>query len=648
MAEKDNERMSSYDLSGTMRDSAAAREQNRQYRETMGDTRFDEKTSKEKALEKFGKSVRAEQQSLIDFTANAKAIVDKANKGRLTPEAQMRQQIFERRLALTCLAPLQNGLSGESLLTAGSMFLGMYLASPSIRKQVHQFRADRYSKKLDNLVENGGDRFGSAGKHYAKKRDKFLRKAHDGRVPMTDETAALFDLGLQKRAYMDMRGASTDAEKDAIMDQFKEARSALFEVADYDGVDINGIAEQERIIVGKMMSDDPEFAEMFSETTYGGATKDMPHATRYVRYDEKGRPSMETGYQWTGEFSNPDGTRFDGMFTPRRAMSKEDLINTFADIESDAMDKSMEYVKNGDLRHFENVSRMAGNVVRKMGCMPGEPQRPHMMDDMSIESGVHNGMGVAAKRAMSDGVSDFEVYQASVAGNAMAQSRTLTKVSCETLGADGMEISQKAMAYAKVTYGGAWSPEGGEEGRSYMGDAIECRDRYVDAMLKDMSLAGSRTPAEMEELRRSASMMIDTYQKEIAECTAVGMTSDDAIEHVSRMQLDACNEWAGEDPKRQALVSDCGEESYRAVNRAVEDSPQFAQLVVRSDATGQYMTSHAYENWSSAMNRQSHEASSSYEASSEHKTGTWSYADQAEAKFGDIGAGPDQHDGFQM
>lgn len=272
------------------------------------------------------------QWDMASFTEGHEMWLAMKDPDTRTKAQRIQSQIFQQRAVFECFDQLRGGLSANNVIACVGMYVGLSLVNPEIRKTGQKM----YAQALDGAVrymENNPDKsmLGMRGlmmDNFAKKRDKYMRSANDGRMPFTAETAALASIRLDMECYRMMRDG--EHVPDDVMAEHVKAVKTLEDVCAFDGVDMGDMARSKRIIVGKMVcEEEPVPGSRQGETRQtdrarkmehvyaefdvtGGWERAEPRVERTVVRDGNGAFSMADRKVWTGEYQ----TMGDDGFTP--------------------------------------------------------------------------------------------------------------------------------------------------------------------------------------------------------------------------------------------------------------------------------------------------------------------------------------------
>lgn len=223
----------------------------------------------------------------------------------LKPEKEEKiDTMFHQYMTMQILRPLMKGLSVDSVLSSAGMFVGFYLADPKVGKQFEKQLILRVDKTLNEASK--ADPTGLVGKL----RGKFHSIIGEDRVPMTPDKAAAQEIGFLRNAYRLMR--EPDADVTQIQIDYEAAVATVRKKALIDGISKDDIVKQRNCMIGRMIEKHPEDIKYFSELFSGDVHK-SPYQMK--RLNKEGH--MMPYYVWDGQFSNADGTPYDGDFSPR-------------------------------------------------------------------------------------------------------------------------------------------------------------------------------------------------------------------------------------------------------------------------------------------------------------------------------------------
>ena len=263
---------------------------------------------------------------------NHVARMTRFNQENQRPQVNALTQFYHMQLMFSCVAPLSEGISVDTMTRAGGMFLGAYLCSKNFRAQVKEYgkqhdrqKAEKQLAKLDAWEEKHNRDLPPDKKA---KRDALIMKINDGRMPLSPKSTALTHIGFAKKAYEDMRKPGADVTK--IMGEYDAAVGSLYEQAQADGCDPADVARNFRMSVATLSSKDPSMNAMFAETCYGGM-RPMVTSEYETRMSPNGPVTTEYAV-FNGTYQNPDGSPYTGVFHLRPPMSANEHVHATLDM----------------------------------------------------------------------------------------------------------------------------------------------------------------------------------------------------------------------------------------------------------------------------------------------------------------------------
>lgn len=291
-----------------------------------------------------------------------------------TPEKKLdaMHQVYTQMMMQGCLRPLSRGVNPTSIIQTVGTMAALTMLSPDFRNQVGEFvqplrnsiqqkiegrvkavgagaqsaaaernrlldaRVDelkeqlaenpdltedeafmgRYAKALSKQESKRSSRDDHLSRKWRKRLEKIEHRERGSRVPYTEESAAMTEIGLMENAFWKMRDPSTDTGQ--IHDSYRAMRKRLHLQMEADGLDMNQVRQCEKMIIGQRMEHEPEIRLMYNGLAQGRFMKAPPH-------EEKLAGSDKVRSVWRGEFVDVDGTPLKGgMFTLRRPMNAEE------------------------------------------------------------------------------------------------------------------------------------------------------------------------------------------------------------------------------------------------------------------------------------------------------------------------------------
>lgn len=242
--------------------------------------------------------------NMVDFYKNNEAWLLDNSKSSDAKSAQMRymNRMYQRRMLSLCASPLSEGLKSEAIIESVGMFIGFYASSPDARKYVKDSVCKHFADTIDKRSKKGGLLGGYySSKMMSDRRDKYLRIVNNGRVPLTEETAALTDISIKKEYYEKLRSGDYDS-KESLKEEYDRANRVLDKLISEDGLDSKNVRQKRNVMIGRLIETDPDFKHIFSGFTDGSIRKADYHTEELLSYDAYGKPFLDEALVWTGEF----------------------------------------------------------------------------------------------------------------------------------------------------------------------------------------------------------------------------------------------------------------------------------------------------------------------------------------------------------
>lgn len=325
----------------------------------IDDTNYIFRGSKEEKdeIKKLMKAYDKECLNLTDFYNSGNAWLLDQSEDSMSEQMRLMNRMFNRRMLTLCMAPLSEGLQSDAILESVGMFIGYYAASPDARKYVKDLAKEKLVKRIDDGCKKGGLMGGFYSSSFMReKKEKYEKALHNGRVPFTEESAALTDIAIKKEYYNKLRSGDYENKED-LRRQYDKANKVLDDLMIADGLDRNDVRKKRNVMIGRLMREDPTVENMFSGFLNGDIKKAPYHKEELLNYDEYGTPSVEEIKIWTGEFSekyiNEEGNikrRVSNNidFIPREPIKEDELFKKMSDLTSVYVANKM---KSGE---FEN------------------------------------------------------------------------------------------------------------------------------------------------------------------------------------------------------------------------------------------------------------------------------------------------------
>lgn len=290
---------------------------------------YDEGDAVQKTLDELNNSIENLQFDMVNFTNEGNAWLDAQGDEQQRSMSRM-NRVYQRRLLMMCVSPLQDGITSSSLLTAASMFIGLSLGNPDMLKTM-KTSVGTVLNTAASEIESRGGKLGDSGisKFLRKHGDKYLRSANNGRLPFTAETAALAHMALTREAYVEMRDGKHVPEDVKL--KYEAAENTLHTLMAQDEVSMEDMRAYEKNFIGRMAMKDIGVAQRYNEISYDGVAPAKARQVRETVYvkDEDGNLKPEGYYHevWNGEFVDAKGKNYTGNMSLREPMSEDELAN---------------------------------------------------------------------------------------------------------------------------------------------------------------------------------------------------------------------------------------------------------------------------------------------------------------------------------
>lgn len=290
---------------------------------------YDEGDAVQKTLDELNNSIENLQFDMVNFTNEGNAWLDAQGDEQQRSMSRM-NRVYQRRLLMMCVSPLQDGITPSSLLTAASMFIGLSLGNPDMLKTM-KTSVGTVLNTAASEIESRGGKLGDSGisKFLKKHGDKYLRSANNGRLPFTAETAALAHMALTREAYVEMRDGKHVPEDVKL--KYEAAENTLHTLMAQDEVSMEDMRAYEKNFIGRMAMKDISVAQRYNEISYDGVAPAKAKKVRETVYvkDEDGNLKPEGYYHevWNGEFVDVKGKNYTGTMSLREPMSEDELAN---------------------------------------------------------------------------------------------------------------------------------------------------------------------------------------------------------------------------------------------------------------------------------------------------------------------------------
>lgn len=290
---------------------------------------YDEGDAVQKTLDELNNNIENLQFDMVNFTNEGNAWLDAQGDEQQRSMSRM-NRVYQRRLLMMCVSPLQDGITPGSLLTAASMFIGLSLGNPDMLRTM-KTSVGTVLNTAASEIESRGGKLGDSGvsKFLKKHGDKYLRSANNGRLPFTAETAALAHMALTREAYVEMRDGKHVPEDVKL--KYEAAENTLHTLMAQDEVSMEDMRAYEKNFIGRMAMKDIGVAQRYNEISYDGVAPAKARQVRETVYvkDKDGNLKPEGYYHevWNGEFVDAKGKNYTGTMSLREPMSEDELAN---------------------------------------------------------------------------------------------------------------------------------------------------------------------------------------------------------------------------------------------------------------------------------------------------------------------------------
>lgn len=290
---------------------------------------YDSGEDVQKTLDELNRNIENLQFDMVNFTNEGNAWLDAQGDEQQRSMNRM-NRVYQRRLLMMCVSPLQDGITPSSLLTAASMFIGLSLGNSDMMKTMKHSVGTVLNTAASEIEVRGG-KLGNSGisKFLKKHGDRYLRSANNGRLPFTAETAALAYMALTREAYDKMRDGVHVPEDVKV--EYEAAENTLRTLMAQDEVSMEDMLSYEKNFIGRMAMKNIDVAQRYNEISYDGiapAKAKQVRETVYVK-DEDGNLKPQGYYHevWNGEFVDAKGKEYTGSMSLREPMSEDELAN---------------------------------------------------------------------------------------------------------------------------------------------------------------------------------------------------------------------------------------------------------------------------------------------------------------------------------
>ena len=216
-------------------------------------------------------------------------------------------KMYSKMLITQAVQPILHGRDADAVMQGLSVMMAGYLTNAEFRKEFNESAMKAVSPWLHKQADKHGPN--SKWDQWCKKVDTSL---NDGRLPLNPRSAAMMKLAIDRKAYNEMRVPGADVMQ--VMSDRSVSVQFLYELAETDGCDLDDVLQNERLILGHMMSVDDSVKRCFMETASGSVVK------------APGERQDDGSTIWSGDFMYKNGKPFEDVFTPRPPMDADDRV----------------------------------------------------------------------------------------------------------------------------------------------------------------------------------------------------------------------------------------------------------------------------------------------------------------------------------
>ena len=270
-----------------------------------------------------------------DLTDDAKAAASKMKKCN---------DSYTMSMLMQCISPLSEGLDANSIMASWMTYKMALMMNPSLKQDTSRlltnFRGeiapmlDTMSKEHPILGKLAGPISKSIDKNMEVPAGKLmtqeLRKSEaEGTIDdlsMTPRQLAAIKLNFMEQFYVDSRSYDVTATRDReqinlLKEKYDTAMQHVANIAANGGYDMSVVAAEERYLVGLKAIENPNYLNMFTETSDVYAAK--PKISDVGRWD--GDFETADGHSWRlAKDEKSESSYLDGAFTVRMPVPSED------------------------------------------------------------------------------------------------------------------------------------------------------------------------------------------------------------------------------------------------------------------------------------------------------------------------------------
>lgn len=275
-----------------------------------------------KQLKAFEAEINHMNMNMVDFYGKGKNWLQN-NKNR-TQGASFSafNDVYQRRMLLMCMMPLQRGVSMSSISQSVGLVVGMALINKDFRENLHKAYANFKMQKLGGPAEYVAHI--EKDSKLVAKIDKHLAASNGGRIPFTEQSASAMNIALAKQAYEAYRDPNQN--KEDVTRNYQNAKEMLYELAKADGISKEDLDRGTNIMFTRLAEENPDMKLMYSETAYNKVVKGSPERDTYKTLDKDGNEVINERNVWNGKYIDLETQEeFDGTFDVREPMNIEDF-----------------------------------------------------------------------------------------------------------------------------------------------------------------------------------------------------------------------------------------------------------------------------------------------------------------------------------
>lgn len=209
-------------------------------------------------------------------------------------------RLYSKALLEQCVRPIIQGRgTEEAVWQAAGVMLAGYITNKEFRSTINKGALNIISPYVEKKSAVAGP-----NSRWRKWEEQIARSQNDGRLPLTPKSAAMMQLGVDRKFYRELR--EPNANKGELYESYIKCCKDLRTMAERDGIDEAELTKNVRTLVGQMKDIDPAVARMYNETAFDAVRKGPG------QFDNVSGKKL-----WAGEFVDRKDNAYTGGFSVR-------------------------------------------------------------------------------------------------------------------------------------------------------------------------------------------------------------------------------------------------------------------------------------------------------------------------------------------